>query len=125
MVLFQVVLPLLAPVALVAAVAAAAAGRLGPALIAAGVLLATECLHACAAGALARRSGGSSVGAARTLFWLVAGRLLYRPLLFAVGVRSLARVLDGIPLGWNKLARRGTVRPEAPPVGARARAAVG
>jgi hypothetical protein len=46
----------------------------------------------------------------RLLAWLPVGRLAYRPLLFAVLARSLARVLDGIPLGWNKLARRGTVR---------------
>jgi hypothetical protein len=107
MILFQVLLPLLVPAALVGAVAAVAAGNLAPALLATAVLLATEVVHALTAGVLERRAGGR--GGLRLLGWLLAGRVLYRPLLLLVLARSLGRVLDGIPLGWGKLARRGTV----------------
>src|SRR5205823_12554428 len=49
MVMFQVVLPLLAPLAIVATVAAAASGNLSPALVAAAVLLGCEAAHVVAA----------------------------------------------------------------------------
>jgi hypothetical protein len=107
MILFQVVLPLLVPAALAAAVAALAAGNFAPALYATTALLGVELVHALTAGLLERRTGGR--GGLRLVGWLVAGRLLYRPLLLLVLARSLGRVLDGIPLGWGKLARRGTV----------------
>jgi hypothetical protein len=107
MILFQVVLPLLVPAALVGAVAALAAGNLGPALLATTVLFGSELVHALTAGLLELRAGGR--GGLRLIGWLVAGRVLYRPLLLLVLARSLGRVLDGIPLGWGKLARRGTV----------------
>jgi cellulose synthase/poly-beta-1,6-N-acetylglucosamine synthase-like glycosyltransferase len=107
MILFQVVLPLLVPAALVAMVAALYAGNFVPALLATVVLFGVELAHALAAGLLERRGGGR--GGLRLVGWLVAGRLFYRPLLLLVLARSLGRVLDGIPLGWGKLARRGTV----------------
>jgi cellulose synthase/poly-beta-1,6-N-acetylglucosamine synthase-like glycosyltransferase/peptidoglycan/xylan/chitin deacetylase (PgdA/CDA1 family)/spore germination protein YaaH len=108
MLLYQVLLPLLAPLALAALAAAVAAGHLRPALITSALLFAADLAQAALAVRLARRSGGAPPR--RWLAWLIASRVVYRPLLMVVTWRSLARVLDGIPLGWNKLQRRGTVR---------------
>ena len=102
MILFQVLLPLLTPAATIGAIASALAGRLGPALVATLVLFAVEVAQALLACGLDRRGW-------RLLGGLPMTRLAYRPLLFAVLLRSLARTLDGVPLGWNKLVRRGTV----------------
>jgi len=107
MILFQVALPLSTPLALASAVAAAMAGNFGPALVVSGVLFLVELVQLLIACRLERRSGGHTP---RRLFaWVVASRFYYRPLLLWVGLRSLWRILDGIPLGWGKLARRGTV----------------
>jgi cellulose synthase/poly-beta-1,6-N-acetylglucosamine synthase-like glycosyltransferase len=106
--LWQIVLPLLAPLAMVALVAALATGHLAPALVTSAALLVADLVQALVAVRLARGSGGSVPR--RWIFWLLASRVFYRPLLMAVMWRSLARVLDGIPLGWGKLERRGTVR---------------
>jgi cellulose synthase/poly-beta-1,6-N-acetylglucosamine synthase-like glycosyltransferase len=107
MVLFQVVLPLLTPLALLALLAAAMTGNLRPALMTSAAFFATELLQFAMSSLLARRSNG---GGLRLLPSLLTSRLIYRPLLLAVTMRSLARLLDGVPLGWNKLARRNTVR---------------
>jgi cellulose synthase/poly-beta-1,6-N-acetylglucosamine synthase-like glycosyltransferase/peptidoglycan/xylan/chitin deacetylase (PgdA/CDA1 family) len=104
MIVFQVLLPLVTPAAMVAALAALIVGSFGPALVASVVLLVTEALQA----VLACRLGGRGW---RLLPWLLVARIVYRPLLLGVLVRSLLRTLDGVPLGWNKLPRRGTVTP--------------
>src|SRR5439155_82020 len=83
--------------------AVAAVGRGAGAGWARGALVAVEAAQARLACALGRRGY-------RLLPWLLAARLFYRPILFGIVLRSLARSLDGIPLGWNKLARRGTAR---------------
>jgi peptidoglycan/xylan/chitin deacetylase (PgdA/CDA1 family)/spore germination protein YaaH len=113
-ILSQVALPLLVPLALAGAVLAALGGNFAAALWASAALLAVELAQGTAAAALAARSGDRA--GARLLPWIVVARILYRPLLYAVLVRSLARVIDGIPLGWNKLARRGTVHRETTPI---------
>ncbi len=105
MILFQVLLPLLAPFALVALSAAAVAGNWRPALFATTALTVAEWLQTAIACWFDRR------GRWRLMLWLPAARVIYRPILWLVTARSLARVLDGIPLGWGKLARRGTVSP--------------
>jgi cellulose synthase/poly-beta-1,6-N-acetylglucosamine synthase-like glycosyltransferase len=107
MILFQVVLPLIAPAAVIATAAAAVAGNLLPALVAAAAFVGVEIAQVALACVLERRSGGR--GRLRMLLWLLVVRLIYRPLLFVALARSLGRVLDGIPLAWGKLARRGTV----------------
>jgi cellulose synthase/poly-beta-1,6-N-acetylglucosamine synthase-like glycosyltransferase/peptidoglycan/xylan/chitin deacetylase (PgdA/CDA1 family) len=107
MIAFQVLLPLLTPAALLSTVVAAVGGHLGPALVVTVALLGGEAVQAAVACVLAQRSGRPD--ACRLLAWLLPSRLVYRPLLFLVLVRALGRVLDGIPLGWGKLARRGTV----------------
>jgi cellulose synthase/poly-beta-1,6-N-acetylglucosamine synthase-like glycosyltransferase/peptidoglycan/xylan/chitin deacetylase (PgdA/CDA1 family) len=107
MALFQVVLPLLVPAALLSVAAAAIAGDLAPALLASVGLFAVELAQTAAAARLAGRGWQRRAGG--LLGWTLVARLVYRPLLLVVMARSLARVLDGIPLGWNKLVRRGTV----------------
>jgi cellulose synthase/poly-beta-1,6-N-acetylglucosamine synthase-like glycosyltransferase/peptidoglycan/xylan/chitin deacetylase (PgdA/CDA1 family) len=106
MILFQVLLPLLTPLALIAIVVACLSGNLRPALITSAFLFATEICQFVFACALSYRTKGSG---ARLIGSVVATRLFYRPLLLAVTMRSLARLLDGVPLGWAKLARRNTV----------------
>jgi cellulose synthase/poly-beta-1,6-N-acetylglucosamine synthase-like glycosyltransferase len=113
MILFQVLLPLLAPAALLSLVAALAAGNLGPAVATAAALLGVETAQALVGCALARRSGARG-DVFRLVAWLLPSRFVYRPLLFLVILRAIGRVLDGIPLGWNKLARRGTVTSATP-----------
>jgi peptidoglycan/xylan/chitin deacetylase (PgdA/CDA1 family) len=104
MIVFQVALPLLTPLALAAALWALACGNWRPAAIASAAFCAIDGVQLVVAAALARRGGGSCRVAARA--WLAA-RFIQRPLLLWVALRSLARVIDGIPLGWGKLARRG------------------
>lgn len=106
MVLFQAVLPLLTPMALIAVVAATVSGNLHPAMVTSVVLFATELIQFLVAALLARRSNGNGL---RFVFSLLGARLFYRPLLLGVTLRSLVRLLDGVPLGWGKLARRNTV----------------
>jgi cellulose synthase/poly-beta-1,6-N-acetylglucosamine synthase-like glycosyltransferase len=107
MVLFQVLLPLLVPAALVQVVLALAAGNLLPAVAASTILLALDGVQIGVAWCFARRSGvDERLPFLRALWW---SRWVHRPLLFAVQVRALWRVLDGIPLGWGKLQRRNTV----------------
>ena len=107
MALSQLALPLLTPPALLAAAAAAVAGNLQPALVASALLCAVEVAQLVVAAALAHHSGGA--GAWRLAPSLLTSRLLYRPLLLAVALRSIGRLFDGVPLGWGKLARRNTV----------------
>ncbi|HZS39534.1 MAG TPA: glycosyltransferase [Polyangia bacterium] len=109
MILFQIVVPLLTPMALVSLLVAAAAGNWRPALEASAILLGAELVQAVAACWFERRSGRRS--GLSLVRWLLVARLVYRPILLGVMARSLARVLDGVPLGWGKLARRGTVSP--------------
>jgi cellulose synthase/poly-beta-1,6-N-acetylglucosamine synthase-like glycosyltransferase len=106
MLLFQVLLPLLLPAALVSVGLAAWSGNLRPALVAWAILFGLEGLQVMVAARLARlEERGGRWPLVRTLLF---SRLFYRPLLFAVNLRALARVLDGIPLGWGKLPRRNT-----------------
>jgi peptidoglycan/xylan/chitin deacetylase (PgdA/CDA1 family)/spore germination protein YaaH len=107
MALFQLVLPVLTPTALLALLAAGIAGNLQPAVVAATLFYGVEVLQFAIACALSRRGGGA--GAWRLAPCLLTSRLLYRPLLLAVTLRSIGRILDGVPLGWGKLARRNTV----------------
>lgn len=116
MLLFQLVLPLLVPAAAVALVVAALAGNLRPALLAGALFVLAETLEWVAAAMLARRSGGG--GAWRLAACLVTTRLFYRPLLLGVTLRSIGRLIDGVPLGWGKLARRNTVVAYAAATGA-------
>lgn len=104
MVAFLVVLPLAAPAALVSLAAAAVAGNVAPALWTTALLAAVELLQLAVACALARRSGGAHTW--RLVPSLVTARLVYRPLLWGISLRSIARLADGVPLGWGKLARR-------------------
>jgi cellulose synthase/poly-beta-1,6-N-acetylglucosamine synthase-like glycosyltransferase len=107
MLLFQVVMPLLAPLASLGGIAALAMGNWRPAVMATTCLLAVECMQLAVACALQRSSGGS--GGWRSFGWVLGSRLAYRPLLLIVTLRSIVRVLDGVPIGWGKLLRRGTV----------------
>jgi hypothetical protein len=103
----QIALPLLAPLAWIAGVAALAMGNWRSALVATGCLFVLEAIQFAVACMLQTRSGG--VRGWRLFPWLLGGRLLYRPLLLGVALRSIFRMLDGVPLGWAKLIRRGTV----------------
>ena len=103
MIVQQVLVPLLTPAALLAVVFAIATGSWLPSLLTALALFCVELSIASTACALGR-------GGWRLLLWLPLARIVYRPLLFLVLTRALGRVVDGIPLGWNKLARRGSVR---------------
>lgn len=107
MLLFQVGLPLATPAALVSLVVAIAAGNLRPAIVAGLLLFGAELVQYLVAAILARRSGDRS--AWRLAPSLLTARLLYGPLLLIVALRSIGRLLDGVPLGWGKLARRNTV----------------
>ncbi|HEX6838440.1 MAG TPA: glycosyltransferase, partial [Polyangia bacterium] len=104
MLAFLVVLPLAAPAALVSLAVAVAAGHLAPAAWTTLVLFTVELLQFAVACALARRSGASR--AWRLLPSLATARLVYRPLLWWISLRSIVRLADGVPLGWGKLARR-------------------
>jgi cellulose synthase/poly-beta-1,6-N-acetylglucosamine synthase-like glycosyltransferase len=106
MVLFQVLLPLLTPLALFAMVVAAISGNLLPALIISAFLFATELIQFVVACVLSYRSQGAGI---RLFLSVIPTRLFYRPLLLGITLRSLARLLDGVPLGWAKLTRRNTV----------------
>lgn len=106
MMLFQVLLPLMVPGAVVSLGLAAIAGDLRPALITAASLAAVEVAQLAVAQWLARRSDGTPTGRLWPSLW--TARLYYRPLLLAISLRSIARLADGVPLGWGKLARRNT-----------------
>ena len=106
MVAFLVALPLAAPAAALSLVIALAAGNVAPALVTALVMLALEAVQLTAACALASRSDGGAVW--RLAPSLLTARLFYRPLLWGIALRSIARLADGMPLGWGKLARRNT-----------------
>jgi cellulose synthase/poly-beta-1,6-N-acetylglucosamine synthase-like glycosyltransferase len=107
MVLFQIVMPLLTPAALLSVTIAALTKNWQPALCTAAVLLTVDYLQFSVAALLHRRAGGS--GGWRFAGWVLGARLIYRPILLAVMLRSTLRVLDGLPLGWGKIRRRGTV----------------
>ncbi|HEX9103749.1 MAG TPA: hypothetical protein VF997_16175, partial [Polyangia bacterium] len=77
-----------------------------PAAWTAGAMLAVELAQFAVACALARASGGA--GAWRLWPALLSARLVYRPILWGISLRSIARLADGVPLGWGKLARRNT-----------------
>jgi hypothetical protein len=106
MLLFLVALPLAAPAALVAFALAAAAHNYAPAVAASSVLAVVELLQFAVAGAFARGKGGAQA----MHLWpsLFAARLVYRPILWWIALRSIMRLADGVPLGWGKLARRNT-----------------
>jgi hypothetical protein len=106
MLLFQVALPLATPPAFLALVVAIAAGNPRPAIVASTLLFATELAQIMTACVLARRTHASA--AWRLLPSLLTSRIIYRPLLLVVSLRSIGRLLDGVPLGWGKLARRNT-----------------
>lgn len=120
MILGQVLLPLLTPIAVIAVAVAALGGNLKPAFITSAALFASELLQLIVACVLARRSNGSGF---RLLPSMFASRVCYRPLLLGIMIRSLLRIVDGVPLGWGKLARRNTVRAYAAAVSSAAAAA--
>lgn len=106
MVMFVIALPLAAPAALISLAVALAAHNLAPALVATGVLATIEVAQFVVASSLAARSGG-------TYGWrlaptLLTARLCYRVILWFIALRSIARLVDGIPLGWGTLNRRNT-----------------
>jgi peptidoglycan-N-acetylglucosamine deacetylase len=106
MVVYQVLLPLLMPAAFVSLALACAMGNVRPAIIAAAVLTAVELVQLAVAFLLARGSDGAP--SPRLSLLALTARPYYRPLLLAISLRSIARLADGMPLGWGKLARRNT-----------------
>jgi cellulose synthase/poly-beta-1,6-N-acetylglucosamine synthase-like glycosyltransferase len=46
----------------------------------------------------------------KLLTWLFLQRFIYRQLLYIVSIRSLLTALKGVPVGWNKLDRKATVK---------------
>jgi peptidoglycan-N-acetylglucosamine deacetylase len=106
MLLFLVALPLAMPAAVVSLALAVAGANVTPALLAAALLSAVELAQFAVACSLARRSGAAR--AWRLLPSLLSARIFYRPILWGIALRSIARLADGVPLGWGKLARRNT-----------------
>jgi cellulose synthase/poly-beta-1,6-N-acetylglucosamine synthase-like glycosyltransferase len=104
LVIFQLLLPLATPLALVSLLLAAASGNLQPAFMVGAALMGLDAVQLATAVWLARRSGGE----ARSFPAMLTAGLLYRPLLLLVTLRSIVRLLDGVPLGWGKLSRRNT-----------------
>jgi cellulose synthase/poly-beta-1,6-N-acetylglucosamine synthase-like glycosyltransferase len=102
LVLFQLLLPMLLPFALVQLAFAAWGGRLGAAVGAWAILMGVEAAQLAVALWLARAKAPLLRG------W-VWSQLVQRPVLTLVQLRALWRVLDGIPLGWGKLTRRNSV----------------
>jgi spore germination protein YaaH/peptidoglycan/xylan/chitin deacetylase (PgdA/CDA1 family) len=93
----EVLMPLSALPALGAAALATLAGDFQPALHAGLVLFAVELAQLAVAVLFAGRSGGGST--ARLLLSLVTSQLVYRPLRLAIVLRSIGRLVDGIPIG--------------------------
>jgi len=106
MLLFLVALPLTAPAALVSLVVAGAAHNWTPAVAATAILCGVELAQFAVACTLARGSGDAH--AWRLWPSLVTARLVYRPILWGIALRSIVRIADGVPLGWGKLTRRNT-----------------
>jgi len=115
MLAFLVLLPLAAPAALLALAVALAARNLAPAVWTTGIMLAVEVAQFAVASLLARRSGAAH--AWRLWPSLLTARFFYRPLLWGIALRSIARLADGVPLGWGKLARRNSALAFAPATG--------
>ena len=107
MLTFVVALPLAAPAALLSLALALAARNATPAIVTTMLMLAVELLQFATACVLARRSGNGD--AWRLAPSLLTARIFYRPILWGISLRSVARIADGMPLGWGKLARRNTV----------------
>ncbi len=108
LVVSQVLQPLLVPLVLAATAWALYAGRWRGALLASALLVSAEVAQLVAARRFAAHAGGRP-DQRHAWLWLPS-RLIYRPLLFVVLARALWRTLDGVPLGWGKLARRNTCR---------------
>ncbi|HWE30129.1 MAG TPA: glycosyltransferase, partial [Polyangia bacterium] len=106
MLMFLVALPLAMPAALISLAIAVAAHNFAPALVAAALLAGVELAQLLVACALARNSGGTHGW--RVAPSLLTARICYRPILWGITWRSIARLADGVPLGWGKLARRNT-----------------
>jgi hypothetical protein len=107
MILFQVLLPLLTPLAGIGIAVDCASGNVRPLAVTAGLVGVIELGLTWLAVRWARSTGG--MPSFRPFVWSMVTRVFYRPLLLVVLLRSLVRAVEGIPLGWNKLARRGTV----------------
>jgi hypothetical protein len=101
-----VALPLATPAAIVAVDIAGAAGQLAPALVTAALLALVDLAQFAAACALARRDDDTPTWRLLPSLW--TARLCYRPLLLGISLRAIGRLVDGVPLGWGKLARRNT-----------------
>jgi cellulose synthase/poly-beta-1,6-N-acetylglucosamine synthase-like glycosyltransferase len=106
MLVFQVLLPMTTPAAVLGVLLAILNGNWQPALITAAVLFGVEVVQFAIAAVMARASGGS--GLLRLVPSLLTSRILYRPVLLAIMLRSIGRLFDGVPLDWEKLARRNT-----------------
>jgi len=106
MLLFLVGIPLAAPAALLALALAALAHNYTPAVAASTIFVAVELLQFAIACVFARSGGDADA----TRLWpsLFVARVFYRPILWWIGLRSIVRLADGVPLGWGKLARRNT-----------------
>lgn len=99
----EVVMPIAMLPALCAAATMILAGNLQPVFQAGLSLFAIEVGQLATASLLVRRSGGALP--TRLIRSLIASQLFYRPLRWAIELRSIGRLIDGIPLG-SKLGHR-------------------
>jgi len=85
---------------------AALAHNYTPAVAASTIFVVVELLQFAIACVFARSGGDADA----TRLWpsLFVARVFYRPILWWIGLRSIVRLADGVPLGWGKLARRNT-----------------
>src|SRR5262249_3170781 len=102
LVLFQVVLPVLAPIVDLAAVVGLTTGDTGPTTILWLALLTLQAIPPIVAFRLANER-------LAPLLPLPLQQLVYRQLMYLVVVQSLATAVAGTRLPWHKLHRQGTV----------------
>jgi cellulose synthase/poly-beta-1,6-N-acetylglucosamine synthase-like glycosyltransferase/spore germination protein YaaH/peptidoglycan/xylan/chitin deacetylase (PgdA/CDA1 family) len=101
--LFQVLFPALAPLSAIVVVSAVLAGKLWVPAVWLAVFVLVDLIGAVVAFALEGRR-------MRDLWLVLAQRLYYRPLMYAITCKSLFAALRGNRHGWNKLERVGSVR---------------
>jgi cellulose synthase/poly-beta-1,6-N-acetylglucosamine synthase-like glycosyltransferase len=112
MLVYQVLVPVLGAVSLASLATALMAGTPGAAALVWLALLVLESVQVIASWLLCDKPARPPITAAATSF--IWTRLYFRPLLYLVALRSLWRVLDGVPLGWGHLGRRGPMQATAP-----------
>jgi cellulose synthase/poly-beta-1,6-N-acetylglucosamine synthase-like glycosyltransferase len=99
---FQFGFQLLAPLADLVFLAAMAAGQVQTVLLYYGLFLLIDYLAALRA---FRLEGENP----RVLVWLFLQRIIYRMIIMLVIIKSILMAIRGIPVGWNKLRRKGDV----------------